>query len=166
MSRFKLRLAARLALALASCVLPSLASWTAFHLEAGQLHPAQVAARIDRLLADAYPASEPGAAVFVARPGTTILQKGYGLADVRRTVPVTPDTVFRLASATKAFTSTAVLMLADRGAFALDDPVTKLLPAYPASGQAVTVRNAGDRGCRNRKRRIAAPSAPLASPRP
>jgi D-alanyl-D-alanine carboxypeptidase len=107
----------------------------------GQAGLRPVAARIDRLLTEAYPAGEPGAAVLVSRAGTIVLIEGYGLANVERKVPVTAETVFRLASVTKAFTSTAILMLADRGELALDDPVTKLLPAYPASGRAITVRH-------------------------
>jgi len=101
----------------------------------------QAAARIDRLLSDAYPAAGPGAAVLVSKAGTLIIEKGYGLADTARGVPVTPATVFRLASVTKMFTGTVILMLAERGALALDDTVTRLLPAYPASGQTITVRH-------------------------
>jgi CubicO group peptidase (beta-lactamase class C family) len=101
----------------------------------------KVASRIDRLLSEAYPAAEPGAAVLVSKAGTVILKRGYGLADTDRRVPASPETVFRLASVTKVFTSTAVLMLVERGALALDDPVTKLLPTYPASGRTITVRH-------------------------
>jgi len=99
----------------------------------------QAASRIDNLLSQEYPAGEPGAAVLVWKAGTVILKKSYGLADTERNVPATPETVFRLASVTKMFTGTAVLMLADRGKLALDDPVTKFLPEYPAPGQKITV---------------------------
>jgi D-alanyl-D-alanine carboxypeptidase len=101
----------------------------------------QAASRIDSLLSQEYPAGEPGAAVLVWKAGTVILKKSYGLADTERNVPATPETVFRLASVTKTFTGTAVLMLADRGKLALDDPVTKFLPEYPAAGQKIAVRH-------------------------
>ena len=101
----------------------------------------QAASRIDNLLSQEYPAGEPGAAVLVSRAGNVILKKGYGLADTERNVPATPGTVFRLASVTKMFTATAVLMLAERGKLALDDAVTKFLPAYPAPGQKIAVRH-------------------------
>jgi CubicO group peptidase (beta-lactamase class C family) len=101
----------------------------------------QAAARIDRLLADSYPSSEPGAAVLVSKAGTIILEKGYGLADTARSVPVTPATVFRLASVTKVFAGTAILMLSERGMLSLDDPVRKHLPAFPASRGTITVRH-------------------------
>jgi CubicO group peptidase (beta-lactamase class C family) len=102
--------------------------------------PQQAASRIDRLLSQEYAADEPGAAVLVSRDGTVILKKGYGLANTERKVPVTPETVFRLASVTKMFTGTAILMLAEKNQLALDDPVAKILPASPVSGQ-ITVRH-------------------------
>jgi len=105
----------------------------------GGLSP--VAARIHRLLVESYPPNEPGAAVFVSKAGTVILEKGYGLADTERKVPVSPETVFRLASVTKMFTATAVLMLAEKKQIALDDAVVKSLPASPASWQQITVRH-------------------------
>jgi CubicO group peptidase (beta-lactamase class C family) len=111
---------------------------------AGQAGPAGLtgpAARIDQVLTEAYPPGEPGAAVRVTKAGLVLLEKGYGLADVERKVPATPDTVFRLASVTKAFTGTAVLMLAERGAIALDDPVTTHLPSSPPAWRAVTIRH-------------------------
>jgi CubicO group peptidase (beta-lactamase class C family) len=75
------------------------------------------------------------------RAGEVLLAKGYGLADVEQDLPVTPATVFRLASITKVFTSTAVLMLADRGMLDLDDAVIDLLPEYPSFGRAMTVQH-------------------------
>ena len=112
--------------------------------EAGQAVPGGLtgpAASIDRLLSEAYPPGEPGAAVRVAKAGVVLLEKGYGFADVGRKLPATPENVFRLASVTKAFTGTAVLMLAERGAIALDDPVTKHLPSSPPAWRDVTVRH-------------------------
>jgi len=99
----------------------------------------QAGSRIDSLLSQEYPAGKPGAAVLVAKAGNVILKKCYGLADAERMMPVTPETVFRLASATKVFTATAILMLAEQGKLALDDAVTKLLPDYPVPGQRITV---------------------------
>jgi D-alanyl-D-alanine carboxypeptidase len=109
-------------------------------LIAGGVGPAshsQDAALIDRLLSKEYAADAPGAAVFVSRGGTVVLKKGYGLADTARKLPATPATVFRLASVTKMFASMAILMLAENGQLALDDPVTKILPSSPASWQQI-----------------------------
>jgi CubicO group peptidase (beta-lactamase class C family) len=102
--------------------------------------PQQAASRIDSLLSREYPPDDPGAAVLVSRGGTVILKKGYGLANTERKVPVTSETVFRLASVTKMFTATAILMLAEKNQLVLDDPVVSILPASPVSGQ-ITVRH-------------------------
>lgn len=142
------RLTFALAVALAAAGLWAIAEGagtrTRFAPDAGQAGAGGLtgpAARIDQVLAAAYPPGEPGAAVRVAKAGVVLLEKGYGLADVERKLPATPDTVFRLASVTKAFTGTAVLMLVERGAVALDDPVTKHLPSSPSAWRDVTVRH-------------------------
>lgn len=93
--------------------------------------PVDTAVRVDGILSAEYPASEPGAAVLISRDGKVILKKGYGLADIERKAPVTPVTVFRLASLTKIFTATAILMLAEQGELDLKDPVAKYLPGKP-----------------------------------
>jgi len=100
--------------------------------------PAKVAAEIDRILSQEYLAGEPGAAVLISRAGQVILKKAYGLADTERKVPVTTDTVFRLASLTKVFTGTAVLMLAEQGKLDLEAPVAKYLPAHPTLGRGIS----------------------------
>ena len=102
---------------------------------------AGIVAAMDRTLSEAYPANGPGAAILVSRGGNVLLRKGYGLANVERGTPVTPETVFRIASVTKTFTATAVLMLADQGRLALDSPVTAYLPSAPSSWRGITVRH-------------------------
>ena len=89
------------------------------------------AARIDRLLVEAYAPNVPGAAVLVSKKGALILRKGYGMANLEQAVPVSPGTIFRIASLTKAFTAAAVFALAEKGRLGLDDPASKHLPDYP-----------------------------------
>jgi len=101
--------------------------------------PSPVAAQLDRILSQEYQPGAPGAAVLVSRAGQVILKKSYGLADTGSQVAVTSDTVFRLASVTKAFTGTAILMLAEQGKLDLEAPVAKYLPAYPAPGRGIAV---------------------------
>lgn len=95
---------------------------------------------VDRLFA-AYDGGMPGAAVMVIRGGEPILTKTYGLAHVGDGRPVTATTNFRLASVTKQFTATAVLMLVDEGRLALDDPVRRHFPQFPPFMDAVTIRH-------------------------
>jgi len=108
---------------------------------AGQASRGRIAERIDLLLSKEYGGDQPGAAVYVSRGGNVILDKGYGLADTARKAPVTTDTVFRLASLTKMFTATAILMLAGKNQIALDDPVKKFLPEASASWTQIRIKN-------------------------
>ena len=102
---------------------------------------AQTHARtIDSLMA-AYAAPDgPGASVLVVRDGKTVFAKGYGRADVERGVAVTPATNFRLASLSKQFTATAVMLLVADRRLRYDDDVATLLPGLPAFARGVTVR--------------------------
>jgi len=82
----------------------------------------------------------PGVAVAVLRDGKTELLKGYGLANIEQKIPVTPDTVFQIASTTKPFTAMSVMMLIEEGRVSLDEKAMKYLPWLPAIYSEVTVR--------------------------
>ncbi|MBV9926315.1 MAG: beta-lactamase family protein [Acidobacteria bacterium] len=82
----------------------------------------------------------PGAAVLVVRDGRVLKREAYGLANVELNVPAGEETLFQVASLTKAFTAVAVLSLAEEGKFSLDERVRRILPQLPASWGAVTVR--------------------------
>src|SRR5262245_24267849 len=73
----------------------------------------------------------PGVSVAVVKDGKVVLAKGYGLASVELGVPATADTVYQLASVTKTFTATAVMMLAREGKLSLEDKITERLPNLP-----------------------------------
>ncbi len=75
----------------------------------------------------------PGAAVVVVRGDQTLVLKGYGRRSFDANDPVTPDTVFPLASCTKQFTAALFAMLVDDDALGWDDPVRKHLPAFKLS---------------------------------
>jgi CubicO group peptidase (beta-lactamase class C family) len=78
----------------------------------------------------------------VARDAKTILIRSYGLSNIELSVPVTSESVFKLASMTKPFTATAIMMLVEEGKIALDEPIARYLPDLPAHWRAVTVRQA------------------------
>jgi D-alanyl-D-alanine carboxypeptidase len=102
-------------------------------------------ARADRI--DDYIKTEmqkrriPGLALAVVRNGTVVKMQGYGLANLDHDVPVTPDTVFELASVTKQFTAAAIMKLVEEGKVQLDDPILWHLPRGPATWKAMTVRH-------------------------
>ncbi len=72
----------------------------------------------------------PGLVFGVVIDGEIVLMKGYGVRERRANDPVTPDTVFRIASMTKSFTALAILKLRDEGKLSLDDPVAKWIPEF------------------------------------
>jgi CubicO group peptidase (beta-lactamase class C family) len=86
----------------------------------------------------------PGAVVVVVKNGATLLQKGYGFADVEKRTPVDPEqTVFRPGSVSKLFTWTAVMQLVEQGQLDLDADVNQYLdfkiPDF--DGKPITLRN-------------------------
>ena len=70
----------------------------------------------------------PGVAVAVSHRGSLLLNEAYGWADVERKVPLTPAHQFRVASHSKTFTATAVMLLVEEGRLRLDDPVAQHVP--------------------------------------
>jgi len=72
-------------------------------------------------------AGTPGMAIAVVRGDQAILVKGYGFADIERGIPVTENTAFYIASATKAFTALTLALMADRKTVDLDVPITRYL---------------------------------------
>ena len=103
---------------------------------------AKLVASIDSIAAAAMSGGRTaGMAVAVVKGRDTLLMKGYGLADVEDSVPVRPQTVFRIGSVTKQFTSAAVMKLVEAGKLSLDDDITKHLPTYPTHGRRILVRH-------------------------
>lgn len=87
----------------------------------------------------------PGAAVVVVRSGVGSLAKGYGKRRLGTDDMIGPDTIFPLASCSKAFTTTLAAMVGDDGQLGLDDPVRKYLPdcrlADPEADAHATLRD-------------------------
>jgi D-alanyl-D-alanine carboxypeptidase len=100
-----------------------------------------ITARLDALFKTQFKADEPGVTVIVVKNGKTLLRKAYGAADIAAKTPLTPGTVLRLGSLTKQFTAVAILMLADEGKLALNDPITRFFPDYPTGGKVVTIEH-------------------------
>ena len=82
-----------------------------------------------------------GVSVAVVKNGRTIVAKGYGFADLENDVPATAETVYRIGSVTKQFTSAAIMRLAEQGKLSLDDTLQKFFPDFPTQGNRVTVRH-------------------------
>ncbi|MFN7120289.1 MAG: serine hydrolase domain-containing protein [Saprospiraceae bacterium] len=74
----------------------------------------------------------PGAVVLVARQGKIVHLKAYGMRDREAKLPMTENTMFRIASMSKTITTAAALMLLEEGKFLLDDPLSMYIPAFAA----------------------------------
>ncbi len=86
---------------------------------------------IDDVLIESIEKNEiPGAIALVARKGKIVYYKAFGSADNGTKRDLKRDDIFRIASQTKAITSTAVMMLWEEGKFRLDDPISKYIPEF------------------------------------
>lgn len=88
-------------------------------------------ALIDAMCEEAIENSEiPGIVALVARNGTIIYHKAFGMADNKSKRDLKTTDIFRIASQTKAITSTAVMILWEEGKFRMDDPISKYIPEF------------------------------------
>ena len=88
-------------------------------------------ARIESMCREAVENGEiPGVVALVARHGKIVFYKAFGKADNESGRILRRDDIFRIASQSKAITSTAVMMLWEEGKFQLDDPISKYIPEF------------------------------------
>lgn len=87
----------------------------------------------------------PGVAVAVVRNGAVVFSSGFGFSDLAAQLPVTPQTVFSIGSATKAFTAMTAALLVDEGTLDLDAPLSQLVPDFhlsdPCAERRATMRD-------------------------
>jgi CubicO group peptidase (beta-lactamase class C family) len=100
-----------------------------------------VAANADEYLNAAHRLRHFSGSVLVARNGTPLISKGYGMANYELNVPNTPQTVFRVGSITKQFTAMAIMMLQERGKLNVADPICKFVENCPPAWQTITIRH-------------------------
>lgn len=99
--------------------------------------------RIDKMLRHAVSEQHiPGAVALVARDGKIVFHRAYGIANPQTQRPLRTDDIFRIASQTKAITSTAVMMLWEEGLFQLDDPISNWIPEFKEAGVLKTFDDA------------------------
>ena len=99
-----------------------------------------IARRLDELLGESCPAGAPGFSVAVIQHGKPVYEKGYGLANLEYDIPVTPQTIYHVASVSKQFTAMAVVLLEEDGKLSLEDDLHKYLPELPDYGHPITIR--------------------------
>lgn len=102
---------------------------------------AEQKAAVDSLFKEWDTNETPGAAVGVIRDGKLIYARGYGMADLEHDVPITPQSVFYMASVSKQFVTFAILLLEEQGKLGLDDEIQKHLPDFPRYKDPLTIRH-------------------------
>ena len=102
--------------------------------------PAQTLA-IDDLFAEWDQWDSPGASLAIAGGDDIVYQRGYGSAQIEYRIPITPRTVFHVASVSKQFTAYAAALLEQDGKLDLDDDVREYVPEVPDLGHTITLRH-------------------------
>jgi CubicO group peptidase (beta-lactamase class C family) len=102
---------------------------------------APLTARIDSVFRRFTGPESPGCALGIARDGSMIYSKGYGLASVELGVPIRPATVFDIGSVSKQFTAMSVVLLAQDGKLSLDDEIQKFIPEIPRYARPILIRH-------------------------
>ena len=98
-------------------------------------------AKVDQLFAEWNKPDSPGAAVAVTKDGETIYTQGYGTANLEYDIPITPATIFDIASVSKQFAAFAIATLAHDGKLSLNDNIRVHLPDVPDFGPTITIRH-------------------------
>jgi CubicO group peptidase (beta-lactamase class C family) len=96
---------------------------------------------VDKLLSQWDKRDTPGCALAVVKDGKIIYKKGYGMANLELSIPMTPQSVFYIGSVSKQFVSMSIALLAKEGKLSLDDNIRKYVPELPDYGTPITVRH-------------------------
>jgi CubicO group peptidase (beta-lactamase class C family) len=103
--------------------------------------PASFNRSIDDLFAKWNKPDSPGCALAVIKEGKVIYQHSYGCANLEYGIPISPSSVFYIASVSKQFTAMSVLLLVQQGKLSLDDDIRKYLSEVPDFGRVITIRH-------------------------
>ncbi|MHA3787206.1 serine hydrolase domain-containing protein [Flavobacterium hauense] len=95
----------------------------------------------DSVLASFNKPGSPGATVLVRKEGKVIYQKSGGYANIEKGEAINDKTLFNLASDTKQFTASCIIMLEQKGKLKLDDKLSKYFPEFPDYAQKITIQD-------------------------
>ena len=115
-----------------------LAFAVALLLPSSTLAQADKNSEIDKIFAWVTPNS-PGCAVAASHHGKQVVNRAYGVADLERNSPITPDTIFDAGSVVKQFVAASVLLLVEDGRLALTDDIRKYIPELSDTGHKITI---------------------------
>lgn len=127
---------------LSTCLIATLIASLSFGQAKAQDNEEEVLhKKVDKLFQEWDNPNTPGAAVAIVRDGQIIYRKGYGMANLEYAIPITPSTIFHIASVSKQFTAFAILLLERDGKVSLEDDIRKYIPEVPDFGKKITLRH-------------------------
>ena len=97
--------------------------------------------KVDEMFSEWDRTDSPGCALAVLKDGEIVYKQGYGMANLEYGIPITPTTIFHVASVSKQFTAFSVALLAQEGKLSVDDDVRKYVPDLPDFGETITIRH-------------------------
>jgi CubicO group peptidase (beta-lactamase class C family) len=97
--------------------------------------------KVDQLFGQWDKPDSPGCALGVIRNGQFVYKRGYGMANLEYNIPISPTSIFEIASMSKQFTAMSIALLARQGKLSLDDDIRKYLPEMPQYQKPVTIRH-------------------------
>lgn len=112
---------------------------TAVAQQPASVDPNQIDSIIRRNIADKHII---GVSVGIMQNGQVVFARGYGVANLASSTPVTPQTMFAIGSVTKQFTCSSMLMLQEKGKLSVDDPVSKYYPQLTRA-KDITLKDLG-----------------------
>jgi CubicO group peptidase (beta-lactamase class C family) len=98
-----------------------------------------VSEKADSLFAGYNCSPSPGLAILVVKDGKVVQKKGFGMANLEYSSPITPSTVFDIASLSKQFTGMAISMLIEQGSIQPDGEIRTYIPEMPCYGHKITI---------------------------
>ncbi|HKP70076.1 MAG TPA: serine hydrolase [Pyrinomonadaceae bacterium] len=101
----------------------------------------QVVAKINEYMTAFEKIDRFSGTILVARDGKPIFSKGYGMANYEWDIPNSPQTIFRLGSITKQFTSASIMLLQERGKLSTSDPICKYVTECPTAWEPITLKH-------------------------
>jgi len=103
------------------------------------LSPAELTAKVNEYMDAAVRVDGFSGSIMIAKDGTPLISKGYGMANIELNVPNGPETVYRLGSITKQFTGLSIAILQERGKLSVDDPICKYFENCPEAWQPIRI---------------------------
>ncbi len=97
--------------------------------------------KVDSIFREWDRPDSPGCALGIIKDGKLIYAKGYGMANLDYNIPITPKTVFRIASTSKQFTAMCIALLEEQGKLSLEDDVRKYIPELPDYGTPIKIKH-------------------------